>query len=311
MARARAAFIGMALLAARLQAGFLDANAPARGTAMGGELAADASGSGALSYNPAGLGLDAGGLWARYQSLFSGIAGDSLGAGSLAAARAWGAWGATGLGWERFNNNVLQEDRLRLAWGKGWAPWGETLRFRLGLQADWLRRSFTLSPALGHPEGGEFPSQAWDFGLGCQLEPLPFLALAASVENAAEAQLGGDRLPRRLRLGACFRAGLRDPQDLKFSVSQRIEAGRAEAQAGAEWKLPALPCFLRAGMDRYHTSAGLGVRLGRLQVDYAYAFSGAAAAALPGSHALEIGLSWKAPRAYNAGHDQNSPRHDN
>jgi tetratricopeptide (TPR) repeat protein len=289
-----------ALLAcpAAAQADFLPQSGPVQGLALGGNLVAMDDQEAAAHDNPAALaGLSRYVLSAGYQQLFAGIPGDDLGVQEISMLAPHEGPGGLGLLWDHFGADLLQQDRLRLAYGVGWSgqdraqPW-----FSLGAGASLLYQRYTLTAPLAGVSSDHLSAEGGSMDLGVALRPWPWLCLGASVQDVNEPNLGVvgvDRLPRTTRWGLA----LDWPSlHLQATAAQSLNLDQLETQAGLQWTYPGSTLAFRGGASTSNASLGLGFAVGWLSLDYAYVWSVGAgpSGALPGSHAVALSAAWAA-----------------
>lgn len=292
-----ALLIGGTISTAPARAAFLDFDPPARASAMGGNLVADPEGSESFYFNPAGLGsVDRLNLSARYEALEPGLEEDSLSTSSLTAAVPLDSWGTSGLSWDHFGSNNLQEDRFRLDWGRDFTELKAIGNFQLGFSFSYLKQAYVLNSALPGLTGSNFTGEAFSMGVGILYKPWPSLTLGFSADDLTQPNLGvvGVYLfPVAWRWGAAYDFDLAGAGSLMLTVSQDDLGSGLETQGGGEWRLPFLNLALRAGGDAYQGDLGIGWSNSFLRLDYAYLFSWGAAPSigsegLPANYVLEL-----------------------
>jgi tetratricopeptide (TPR) repeat protein len=292
-----ALFIGSAISTGATQAAFLDFDPPARSSAMGGNLVADPEGSDSFYFNPAGLGsLDRLNLSARYQALEPGLEQDSLSTSGLTAAFPLGLWGTSGLSWDHFGSNNLQEDRFRLDWGRNFTELKAVGNLQMGFSFSYLKQSYILSSALTGLSGSNYSGEAFSLGAGILYQPFPHLTLGFSADDLTQPNLGvvGVYLyPVAWRWGAAYDFSITGAGSILLTLSQDDLGSGLETQGGGEWTLPFLNLALRAGGDAYQCDLGMGWNNSFLSLDFAYLFSWGAAPSLdaeglPANYVLEL-----------------------
>ena len=286
------------------QGAFLDFDPPARASGMGGNLVADPEGSESFYFNPAGLGsLDQLNLSARYQALEPGLEQDTLSTSGLTAAFPLDSWGTSGLSWDHFGSNNLQQDRFRLAWGRDFPEFKAIGNFQLGFSFSYLKQAYTLSSALSGLSGSNFSGEAFSLGAGILYQPLPSLTLGFSADDLTQPNLGVIgvyRFPVTWRWGAAYDLSLAGAGSLLLTLSQDDLGSGLETQGGGEWRLPFLNLALRAGGDANQGGLGIGWSNSFLKLDYAYLFSWGAepsipSEGLPANYVLELTFLGPAP----------------
>ncbi len=292
-----ALLIGGIISTGPTQAAFLDFDPPARASAMGGNLVADPEGSESFYFNPAGLGsVDKLNLSARYEALEPGLEEDSLSTSSLTAAIPLDTWGTSGLSWDHFGSNNLQEDRFRLDWGRNFSELKTIGNLKLGFSFSYLKQAYVLNSALTGLTGSNFTGEAFSMGVGILYQPWPSLTLGFSADDLTQPNLGvvGVYLfPVAWRWGAAYDFALADAGSLVLTLSQDDLGSGLETQGGGEWRLPFLNLALRAGGDAYQGDLGIGWSNSFLRLDYAYLFSWGSAPSigsegLPANYVLEL-----------------------
>jgi tetratricopeptide (TPR) repeat protein len=309
-----------------VQAAFLDFDPPARASGMGGNLVADPEGSESFYFNPAGLGsMDQLNLSARYQVLEPGLEQDTLSTSGLTAAVPLESWGTSGLSWDHFGSNNLQQDRFRLAWGRDFPEIKMIGNFQMGFSFSYLKQAYTLSSALPGLSGSNFSGEAFSLGAGILYQPLPSLTLGLSADDLTQPNLGVIgvyRFPVAWRWGAAYDLSLAGAGSLLLTLSQDDLGSGLETQGGGEWRLPFLNLSLRAGGDANQGGLGIGWSNSFLKLDYAYLFSWGAepsipSESLPANYVLELTFlgskpsptagpyDWFLAQARNAVHEKN------
>lgn len=250
-----------------------------RAGAMGGAVVAAAEGVPALWYNPAGLAGPGSQVMLDYAQLYAGLdagpdvqewtagyvhplAGGRLGIGL--AGLAGGFYSETGaaLGYGRQVGTRLRAgvDLRLLRWSAdGYRDPGTGLA-----DADWSGSGLALGGGLGWSVGylGE-----GRFGLGVS---------ARNLNEPDVSHGGGTGLPRHLTAGVSY-----DAPALGLELDVERVDGRNRVRAGGEYRVRApVDLRLRGGMTGTagegvggDVTGGVGLRLGRLQVDYAYSYS--------------------------------------
>jgi tetratricopeptide (TPR) repeat protein len=299
MNRPLALACALALLSSRAAADFLPQAGPVQAKALGGNLVAMDDQESAAYYNPAALaGLSRYVLGAGYQQLFAGIPGDDLGVQEITMLAPQEGPGGLGLSWDHFGADLLQQDRLRLAYGVGWMgsdgsqPW-----FSLGAAASFLYQRYTLTAPLAGVSADHLSSEGGSMDLGAALRPWPGLCLGASVQDVNEPNLGVvgvDRLPRTARWGLALDL---PSLHLQATAAQSLNLGRWETQGGLQWTYPGSTLAFRGGLGSENAGVGLGFSVGWLSLDYAYVWSVGAGPSgeLPGSHAVALSAAWAVP----------------
>jgi tetratricopeptide (TPR) repeat protein len=266
------------------QAAFLDFDPPARSSAMGGNLVADPEGSDSFYFNPAGLGsIDRLNLSARYQALEPGLEQDSLSTSGLTAAFPLDSWGTSGLSWDHFGSNNLQEDRFRLDWGRDFSELKTIGNLKLGFSFSYLKQAYILSSVLTGLSSSNYSGEAFSLGAGILYKPISHLTLGFSADDLTQPNLGvvGVYLfPIAWRWGAAYDFSLTGAGSILLTLSQDDLGSGLETQGGGEWKLPFLNLALRAGGDAYQGDLGMGWSNSFLNLDFAYLFSWGAAPSL-------------------------------
>jgi tetratricopeptide (TPR) repeat protein len=254
---------------------------------MGGNLVACPVDSDSAYYNPAGWGLMEGAVVsARYESLFTGLEGDTLADSGLGAGLPLGAWGGAGFFWEHFGANLLQQNRFNFGWGRNLA----SKQFNAGFDFSLLHQAVLSS-------SGQVSAQAFSLGGGLLYSPIPCLSLGAATEDVNQPNLGilgPDRLGPAWRWGLAWRGDGAGIKGLSLTLAQAYSDSILETQGGVEWVFAPWGTALRAGADANSLALGFGWQGPWLSLDYAYNFSlgSMAAEGLPGSHLLELSLRW-------------------
>jgi hypothetical protein len=136
----------------------------------------------------------------------------------------------------------------------------------LGINFKYLNEKIYLDNANGYMV---------DLGVRYQA-PVPGLFLAASLQNFGfSTQMAQEkiRLPRTLRLGAAYRLPFKPVQMLVAMDYVQVVKEASYVNIGAEvLVLPALALRLgyQTGFEEKDLSAGFGVNIGRVEIDYAY-----------------------------------------
>jgi hypothetical protein len=274
---------------------FLNKGAGARPAALASAFEAIAEGAWASLFNPAGLGFaEAWSLGLNHDAWLASSSRENL---SLAASL--GAWGGASLDAAYISYPSLdlrdgqgtktgefspQDEALGLAWGKA-----VSRNFSLGLALRGLRESLPGYDYLGY-----------SFSAGTLWKPAEGLGLAAVLRGLPQAGLAGQSATPLLRyalsasyllrhfLGGPLQAGLSvqlDPQapaQLEFGLEKGFAAVPGLAlRAGYASAFPAVSLGPTHGL-----SLGAGLRMGGLDLDYAYLPFGAFGGA------QQFGLSW-------------------
>lgn len=274
--------------------GFLDGTGPVQADALGGNMVGLAGESGAAFFNAAALGtLGRPEISAQYQQLFAGFSSEDLEASELEGVLPFQDLGSAGLFWDHFGADLLEQDRLKLAWGVPLDPGALPGHLSLGFAAAGLRQSFTLSSPLPGINVSQLNAQAFSMDAGVLAQPWTWLSLGFSGQDLNQPDLGVvgvARLPVTLRWGL----GLLLPGGLTVNLAQSSSAALLESQAGLQWTLPASLFSLRCGLDSSSLGAGFGVAWSSLRLDYAYQWSlpGGDADGLPGTHSLALAYAW-------------------
>jgi tetratricopeptide (TPR) repeat protein len=289
-------FCAVLALTAPASADFLDLAGPVQATALGGNLVALDNEPEAAFDNPAALAeLSQYQLSASYEQMFAGLSGDNLGVQGLTLMAPGLGPGGMDLSWDHFGADLLQQDRIRLAYGLALQsdaarqPW-----FSIGVGASFLHQSYTLITPLAGVATNNLGGEAGSMDFGVALRPLKYFWLGGSVQDLNQPNLGVvgvDRLPSTFRWGA----GLAYPDwRLEGTMSQSLNQGLLEDQAGLQWTYPGSSLAFRAGVNSEDASVGLGFALGTLLLDYAYSWSISAGPSgqLPGNQAVQVSVFW-------------------
>ena len=286
---------------AQAAADFLPQAGPVQAKALGGNLVAMDDQESAAYYNPAALaGLSRYVLGAGYQQLFAGIPGDDLGVQEITMLAPHEGPGGLDLSWDHFGADLLQQDRLRLAYGVGWTDRGEAQPwFCLGAGASLLYQRYTLTAPLAGVSADHLSSEGGSMDLGAALRPWPELCVGVSVQDVNEPNLGivgVDRLPRTTRWGLAWDL---PSLHLLATAAQSLNLDQLETQGGLQWTYPGSTLAFRAGLSTENASLGLSFSVGWLSLDYAYVWSVGAGPSgeLPGSHAVALSAAWAPPPA--------------
>lgn len=294
-------FAGSLLWGGAAQAQFLDFSQPARAMALGGNLAAMPEGASAMAFNPAGLSLqECDQVSARYEGLFSGFGSDDLSTGNLTFLLPVASFGAFGASWDHLGSVELQQDRMRIAWGKAFPAGGFLDSAAVGFSLSYLTQRYSLSTPLSGVSLAGLSSGAFGFGGGVLLSLPLHLTLGISADDVNSPNLGlvgTDLVPMILRWGLAAPLLDRDSIRLQATAAQSYSDNRLETQGGVECSLPRYGVHFRLGADSEQGSVGFGYGNQDLFLDYAYSFSifGASqvgGVGLPGSHLLEMGFRW-------------------
>ena len=294
-------FAASVVLAVPSQAAFLDFSPPAREAALGGNGVALSEGTASLTFNPAGLGAEYRfKVSARYENLFSGIEGDDLSTGNLSAVFPLERGDAFGFSLDHFGADNLQQDRLRLSFGKSFEANSFLRPFRLGVGLSYLRQQFTLLAPLAGVNPQNVSAGAFSIGAGALMDVAPWATFGVSGEDLNQPNLGVvgvDRATPLLRYGIAVKPPVGGDR-LVLTLSQSLSGDLWETQGGGEWSFPLLGVSLRAGADPNMGVAGFGWSSDGLTIDYAYQFSwnqgpSIGGVGLPGSHLLEVGFIWE------------------
>ncbi|OGR93547.1 MAG: hypothetical protein A2992_05385 [Elusimicrobia bacterium RIFCSPLOWO2_01_FULL_59_12] len=259
----------------------------ARPAGMGGAFVGLADDIEAVYYNPAGLGnLKGSGFTAMYQT-------PSLetSRGFLAYDKAWNHHtlpGSAALGWLRLQSgdieltntdervlgsDTLSNDLLLLAVGV--KPFE---RIALGVSVKYVRFSFNgfSESGLGFDLGAHAEVHVFRFGLA--LTDVNGTTLRGSSIEAGRPD-ASDEIPMRLRPGMAvvLERPLRLPIDIHWLADQMITLKGAQETrlfTGLElWGFHKRAALRGGYQEASGPTLGAGVRIGRLQFDYAYLFS--------------------------------------
>lgn len=267
----------------------------ARSAALGGASVYGAPEAGALFQSPASpAGLERAEAYALYQKVAAGGEGAGLGQGLLAAAVPT-RLGVLGLGVADFHASGLLDERaaaVTLGGGLfGSVSGGVAVKY---LRRDFLSGGDPLAAADPVFAGGTSKGAA-AFDLGLRADPSREFSLGAVVRNANSPDLGlrsEDRVPREYQAGASWLLGgwgLRVSGDLSYRDSRvGTLRDRLTPGIGLEKTLEGQPVALRVGANTDQFSAGVGLELGRLGIDYSFVLSRELAADNAGTHLLGL-----------------------
>src|SRR5665213_2698958 len=227
----------LVLAAGTLEAAFLEGQSSALALALGGNTVALDGLSAGLDQSPASLaGFRSTGLDLRYQSEGLaeqfGEAGSSVG-GFAMPSPAWP--GALGLAWERYSASVYAEDRLRapLTWDFG-------DRLTLGIDLDWLSRSYQLDQAITQGLNLRNSAQALDLEAGLHWDLNSWLSAGVHGGNLLQPDLGVFVTQREMpiwRWGVALTPSCGPVRTVTLLLGQTWDDGAHElsAQAGLEY----------------------------------------------------------------------------
>ncbi|MBI5169854.1 MAG: PorV/PorQ family protein [Candidatus Eisenbacteria bacterium] len=257
---------------------FLEVPATARAAAMGGAYSAVADGVEASFWNPAGLaGVQGTQFSATHIESFEGLKHDQF----ALAGRMWGG-SLAGSVRTMYSQPIEERDDLgnlvgsfgahdlefQAAYGRAFGA-----RWRAGFGAQAVRERLASEAAT-----------TWSGSAGVTWDPAMLrgtrLALVATHLGPAanyviDGQRGGDvALPMAVQAGASWNRSAGHGLDCGLALDTRFARGRQGVVAlGGELRSTtgaALRLGWRANDDVANVSAGLGVRLGRANVDYAW-----------------------------------------
>jgi len=283
------------------RAQFLDFSQPARATALGGNLVALPEGPSALTFNPAGLGLqDRFQASARYESLFPGLENDDISTGNLSLLSPMSSLGAFGLSWDHLGANQLEQDNIRLAWGKSIPTKGIFHSLEVGFSFSYLMQRYVLSVPLQNVSLTNVSANSLALGGGLLLSPFQDFTLGLAADDINSPNLGvvgTDRIPLLLRWGMAAKLFSHNPVQLTLTAAQSLSNSQLDNQGGMELFFSDFGIRLRGGLDDYQGAVGFGYEWSDFLIDYAYTFSAfgnnqVAGVGLPGSNLLELGLRW-------------------
>ncbi len=257
---------------------FLRLGAGAKHAAMGGAAVAGVEGPSAVHFNPAGISRrDNRSFEFTYQQMVEDINYGNLGyTQPFGEAHVGVGVGYVGYGSEdvtEFEDNILREmgssfSGSDIVGGVSYSRrWGD---FSAGMTAKAIRLEIDDSIAN---------AQAIDLGLQWRPETAGWFnyeagAVLANLSSRVDGEEDGesDGLPRLLKGGLRLMPGLGLKVDL--DVEHRLVSHQTDIMGGVEWN--ATPNFaLRAGYNASQDvddgiSAGIGVRLARMSLDYAF-----------------------------------------
>lgn len=251
-------------------ADFLNVTTGARPAAMGQAFSALSDDINSLAVNPAGLGnLRLPQIAFSHYQFFSDIAYDFMAAGIPLGPGGTLGLSYLGLGVQPFNSTVNSlaapgtdsEGALTAGWGDAWGI------FQAGAALKYIYRNV-----------GTVSGKTWAADLGIRLRPLTRLSFAGSLLNMGPSIdfSSGESLPSNLKLGAAWRALEYSEHSLDIACETNVALASSQLPRfgfGMEYWYKDL-CALRAGYLAGTTSegftAGAGLQLYGLEVDYAY-----------------------------------------
>lgn len=288
-------------VASTASAQFLDFSQPARATAMGGNLVALPEGPSAMTFNPAGLGSqDRYQASARYEDLFSGLENDDISTGNLTLLYPAGGLGAFGASWDHLGANQLEQDNVRVGWGKDIPTKDIFQALQVGFSLSYLSQRYVLSVPLQGVSLTNVSASSLALGAGVLLSPFQDFTLGLAADDLNSPNLGvvgTDRVPMLVRWGASAKLFDHQPVQLNVTAAQSLANSQLDTQGGLEVFFAEHGIRIRGGLDDYQGAVGFGYNWSDFMIDYAYSFSvfgtnQFAGAGLPGSNLLELGVKW-------------------
>ena len=322
---AAAALLGLALAGRPAGAAFLDLGAGARAPGLGDAFTALADDAYAVHYNPAGLAqLQRPEISAAYAALFLGLSDNTnLGISQFVYAQPIenGRQGTLGLDYERFSaSNFYYEQAIGLSYGR--LLWQDRYGGRLmaGLNLKYLTVGFggslEATNALG-PSGSTtgfvdpvLTSKNSKSAVGADLGLLYRFPqrwqLGLAVMNVNEPNVGfasADKAPMSVRAGAAWKGPW---MALTGEVRQEPATNGGTARQlvlGAERIFPTLTAGqfgVRGSLgygaqDFEQLTLGLGYRINKIQLDYAFLMPFGTVQGTAGTHRISLGWYFGGP----------------
>lgn len=302
MSRRTAAALAAALLPCSAFAAFEYAPLSARSASMGASSLSSFQESAAIFTNPAGIArLDSSEVSFLYARPYAGLDDVALGLGHASLAVPTRA-GNLGVGYASFDANGMMSERTTVL---SYSSTLMTKRLAVGVSAKHL--SHTFSPG-GDPLANADPvfangtsASAWAYDVGGSFAVNRFMTAGVAVRNLNEPEVGlvtEDKVAREIQAGVML-----DFSGTGFKVTGDMLMRQA-AEDGV--KQDPVPHFgmekgfggrfaLRAGASSEAYSGGLGLRFGRVGLDYAMSFAKNLIQDNAGSHSL--GMSYKFGKA--------------
>lgn len=289
--RAAAVLAGVILTWSPARADFADGMSSAAAEGLGDAGVAMPAEAASLFVNPASLALlDRGDLSLMYAKPLAGVAGVSLQQGVMAVGLPLGERMTFSGGVRAFDNAGLSRE-IEAAAGGGLRL---TDKVSLGGAVSFMRREFHVEDIPGASSDPVFAQGSSKSGLGLDAgflyEASKDLSLGASTRRINKPDMGlvaEDKVPMTWRAGGAWRRGA---FTFLGEIRGRSEATDADSKwgAGVEWRAIS-PLALRVGADSGKVTAGMGLGMRNLRVDYAFSFTQDLGAGESGSHRVSVG----------------------
>ena len=290
------------LLVSPVWASFQSDLSSARSASLGNAAIATEQGAADLFESPGALArVKTSEASFMYAKPFSGIPETDFGVGafSLAVPARWGVFGAGVASFQA--QGSLQETTYSAAYGLSLLNG----RFRAGAALKRLDHQYlTGGDALAQNDpvfrNGNSRT-AYDADVALAATVAGSLEAGVTVRNLRRADVGlagEDRLPREVQSGLSCNVsslGLLASGDLVFGSRDRGPSGVVRPALGLEKSFGGpTPFFLRAGANRDRFSTGLGLRWGRLSLDYAFLISRVLSTSDASTHQLQMTMRFGA-----------------
>ena len=255
----------------------------ARALGMGGAYVGVANDAAAGYWNPAGLYMMGEGATSLSSMYTTGLSADRF-QNYIAVAHRFQSFGL-GVTWL---NSGIRDVPGYDASGQSTTMFGQfdnIVGLSMGLGTDRAAFGFTLK---GYFQGLN-SEQRNGVGLdaGVQFKVSDMVTLGGVLQDMG-GKVGGDRLPVNLRIGA----GIFPVDRLRFALDiERTENAATVMHAGGEYGVKFgddAMAFLRAGVNDSKFNAGLGVKVSKLQADYA--FTGEKEAGFGNAHRVSLNV---------------------
>ncbi len=320
-----AALLWLALVGRPAGAAFLDIGAGARAPGLGDAFTALADDAYAVHYNPAGLAqLERPEISAAYAALFLGLSDNTnLGLSQFVYAQPLqnGRQGTLGLNYERFSaNNFYYEQTIGLSYGRllwqgesgGRLMGGLNLKqLTVGFGGS-LEATYAVNPNNGVANGldpvltGKNSKSAYGADLGLLYRFPQRWQLGLAVMNVNQPNVGfasADKAPMSIRAGAAWKGPW---MALTGEVRQEPATNGGTARqmvVGAERIFPTLTMGqfgVRGSLgygaqDFKQLTFGLGYRINKIQLDYAFLMPLGTIQGTAGTHRIALGWYFGGP----------------
>ena len=299
--RLAAAFLASALAgAAPARAAFQQPILSPESAALGGASLASSHDSPSLFSNPAQLAdMKQADFYFVYDQLYAGMPGVGPIAQGLISAGTPSRLGAFGLGFGVFRAAGLMEERtLALTYARALSE-----RISAGVTGKQLYHGFMVGSdalAAGDPvfQNGRSAS-ALSFDLGLVAKAAEPLRLGFTLRNVNAPDVGlatPDRVPREAQAGASYDFGPRRQLFLTADVTYRQDSSLSSSDrlvpaVGLQKRFEDGRFAFRLGLTSLAFSAGFGLHLGSIGLDYAFVLNRNLINGSIGAH--QLGVSWR------------------